>query len=71
MPTPIHAEFTRVRALLGDDRLAQLVAERLAAPRGECAFCDDHRHSALMPAHTASPDCRSGGRDHCDCPICF
>lgn len=42
-----------------------------AMSEGHCAYCDQNRDEAMMPAHHASLRCESGGRDHCTCDVCF
>jgi len=44
---------------------------RRALPKGQCAFCDKHRNSPMMPSHFASNRCESGKHPHCTCNICF
>lgn len=44
---------------------------RYRRPRGECAYCDEHRTDSMMPSHTASARCESGKHPHCTCDICF
>ncbi len=36
-----------------------------------CPFCDEHKGDPMMPAHHASRNCRSGGKDHCTCDVCY
>lgn len=33
-----------------------------------CPSCDNDEHG---PAHYASPNCQSGGHNHCSCDTCF
>ena len=43
------------------------------APEGECAMCDRARaeNDQMMPNHSASPRCQSGGYRHCTCDACY
>lgn len=43
------------------------------APPGECTYCDRERsyNNNFHPSHNASPNCRSGGHNHCSCDTCF
>lgn len=37
----------------------------------DCTYCRQHTPGEMMPSHTASPRCQSGGRNHCTCDTCF
>lgn len=54
-----------------DEANAKVKARRSRAPEGECAYCDAHHPSEMMPHHDASPRCESGKRNHCTCDTCF
>lgn len=43
------------------------------APEGECAYCDRlvREDITFAPPHDASPNCESGGHNHCTCDTCF
>lgn len=43
------------------------------APHGECQICDNLRSEgeSFAPPHEASPNCKSGGYNHCSCDTCF
>lgn len=43
------------------------------APEGECRYCDEARafNENFHPPHDASPNCESGGHNHCTCDTCF
>lgn len=37
----------------------------------DCNYCKLYGDSVMMPPHFASAGCKSGGRNHCTCGICF
>lgn len=36
----------------------------------DCNYCKLYG-GGMMPPHFASPNCQSGGHNHCTCAICF
>jgi len=35
-----------------------------------CSYCEAEK-TDFHPSHDASPNCQSGGRNHCSCDVCF
>ncbi len=52
---------------------ARMVASGTLAPKGDCVVCDRLRTETIpgYPSHTGSTLCRSGGRNHCTCDLCY
>jgi len=69
-----------------DDEIT-IPRRRQKAPLGDCKTCDQEREEearraeilardidsmmAFHPPHDASPNCESGGHNHCSCNVCF
>lgn len=55
------------------ERLARVEKMGLIDP--DCSYCQEYynhpRLSPMMPRHTASKRCQSGGHNHCTCDTCF
>ena len=65
-------------SMTNEEFLIHLENHGVLALPGTCQTCDKMREKIsdngdipFEPHHRASPNCESGGRDHCTCDICF
>jgi predicted metal-binding protein len=61
---------TATESAVNDDLTVQ---SHVIPPRTveDCNYCKLYGDSVMMPPHFASAGCKSGGRNHCTCGICF
>lgn len=56
----------------GDDVVLPSTTRRYSLDPGACTTCDaDRTNRGPKPPHDASTRCKSGGRSHCTCGVCF
>lgn len=71
MPTEHEKDSTEsTEDAVAESRAAHPAGGHPVSP-DDCNYCKLYGGSLMMPPHFASAGCKSGGRNHCTCNICF